>query len=80
MFCKNSNQNLENIVFKGEEEYEIVFTAPKKNKSTIIKNAKITKTPIIEIGYVSEGNGVYVQKNNKQTQIRDLGWHHFKLP
>ena len=78
-FCKNSNLNLENFVFNGGEEYEIVFTAQKKNKSMIIKNAKITKTPIIEIGYVSEGNGVYVQKNNKHTQIRDLGWHHFKF-
>jgi len=78
MFCKNSNQNLENLVFHGGEEYEIVFTAPKKNKSIIIKNGKVTKTPIMEIGYVSEGKGVFVQNEKEQTLLRDLGWHHFK--
>ena len=78
MFCKNSNQNLENFVFHGGEEYEIVFTVPKKNKSKIIKNAKITKTPIIEIGYVSEGKGVFIQNRKGKTTLRDLGWHHFK--
>ena len=78
MFCKNFNLKLENIVFHGGEEYEIVFTAPKKNKPQIIKNAKLTKTPIIEIGYVSTGKGVFIQKDKKQASLRDLGWHHFK--
>lgn len=77
-FCKNFNLDLENSVFHGGEEYEIVFTAPKKNKLQIIKNAKITKTPIIEIGYVSTGKGVFIQKDSKQISLRDLGWHHFK--
>lgn len=77
-FCIKSKMNLENIVFHGGEEYEIVFTASKKNKSQILKNAKQTKTPIIEIGYVSDGKGVFMEKDARRTSLKDLGWHHFK--
>ena len=77
-FCKDFKQNLHTITFHGGEEYEIVFTAPKKNKKHIFKNAKVTKTPIIEIGYVSEGKGVFIQGDKKEIPLKDLGWHHFK--
>ena len=77
-FCTKSKLNLEKIVFHGGEEYEIVFTTSKKNKSRIIKNARQTKTPIIEIGYVSNGRGVFIENDSSQTSLKDLGWHHFK--
>lgn len=77
-FCKDSKVNLEKMAFHGGEEYEIVFTSPKAKKPQIIKNAKITKTPIIEIGYVLNGKGVFVEKDSKQTMLKDFGWHHFK--
>jgi len=77
-FCKDSKQNLHTLVFHGGEEYEIVFTAPNKNKKHIFKNAKITKTPIMEIGYVSDGRGVFIQEDQKEIPLKDLGWHHFK--
>ena len=49
-------------VFHGGEEYEFIFTIPSKYKKIIIRNAKVLKTPIIEIGYVAVGKGVYLEK------------------
>lgn len=76
-FSQLNNLNLENLVFHGGEEYEIIFTVSKKNKSKIIKSASLSKIPIIEIGYVSKGKGVVIEKNNKFEVLRDLGWRHF---
>jgi thiamine-monophosphate kinase len=77
-FAKDHNRNLEDLVFHGGEEYEIVFTVSKKNKSKIIRNASITNTPIIEVGHVVKGSGVFFERNKKFTPLKDLGWHHFK--
>jgi thiamine-monophosphate kinase len=48
-FSKKNKRKFESLVFHAGEEYEIVFTVPQKHKSKIIKIAKSTKTPIIEI-------------------------------
>jgi len=77
-FAKTHKKNFEDLVFHGGEEYEIVFTVPKKNKSKIIKNANFSKTPIFEIGVVKKGSGVYFEKNKKITPLEDHGWRHFK--
>jgi len=77
-FSKLSRKNFEALVFHGGEEYEIVFTISKKDKSKTIRNGIITKTPIIEIGYVTKGRGVFIKKDKKSVRLEDLGWHHFK--
>jgi thiamine-monophosphate kinase len=77
-YLKKQKLNLNSAVFHGGEEYEFVFTIPLKYKKIIIKNAKLLKTPIIEIGYVTLGKGVYLEKNGKKTILKDLGWKHFK--
>ena len=61
--------DLNNLVFNGGEEYEFVFTVSPKYRKAIEKNAKISKTKIIEIGYVTSGKGVYVEKNNTLIEI-----------
>ena len=77
-YVKKKNLNLNSIIFNGGEEYEFVFTVPVKHRKNIIKNAKLLKTPIIEIGYVTSGKGVFLKNNNKNIIIKDLGWKHFK--
>jgi len=64
-------------VFNGGEEYEFVFTASPKYKKIIERNATILKTKIIEIGHVTSGKEVYIEKNNKLTRLKDAGWKHF---
>ena len=78
IYIKKYNLNLNSIVFHGGEEYEFVFTIPSKHKKRIIENSKLFKTPIIEIGYVTSGKGVYLKKNEETTILKDLGWKHFK--
>jgi thiamine-monophosphate kinase len=77
-FSKLHKKNLQALIFHGGEEYEIVFTVSKKDKSKTIRNANLTKTPIIEIGFVTKGNGVFIAKDKKSVRLEDLGWHHFK--
>jgi len=75
-FAKTNHLEPRKIIFDGGEEYEIVFTVSKPNISKVKKIAKSLKTPIIEIGYVTSGRGVFLRQD--QTRIRDKGWQHFK--
>ena len=77
-FVKSYKLNLNNLVFNGGEEYEFVFTVSPNHKKTIINNAKSSKIPIIEIGFVTSGKGVYIKNDNKLIQLKDKGWKHFK--
>ncbi len=77
-FAKLNNVDPNDLVFHGGEEYEFIFTASKKHKSLIKKNASLLKTPIIEIGYVIKGKGVFLEKQEKFVPLKDLGWHHFR--
>ena len=69
--------DLNNLVFNGGEEYEFIFTASPKHKKIIEKNSVLLKTKIIEIGYVTLGKGVYIEKNNNFINLKDSGWKHF---
>ena len=77
-YLKKQNSDLNKAIFHGGEEYEFIFTIPSKYKKNIINNAKLLKTPIIEIGYVTFGKGVYVENKGGKTMLKDLGWKHFK--
>ena len=78
IYLKKQKIDLNSVVFHGGEEYEFVFTVPSKYKKIIFKNAKLLKTPIIEIGYVTLGKGVYLEKKGEETILKDLGWKHFR--
>ena len=77
-FAKDYGMNLNDLVFNGGEEYEIVFTVSPKNLLQVRKRAKTLRIPIIEIGHVESGNGVYLKSNNSQEKIKDGGWKHFR--
>ena len=77
-YAESQKLKLNNLVFNGGEEYEIVFTISPKYLETVRKNAKILKTPIIEIGHVESGKGVCLNRNNDQIEIIDRGWKHFR--
>ncbi|EIJ66505.1 thiamine-phosphate kinase [Candidatus Nitrosopumilus salaria BD31] len=77
-YAKSQKLNLNDLIFHGGEEYEFVFTTLPKHRKIIQKNAKILKIPIIEIGYVTLGKGVYVKDGNSFFSLKDLGWKHFR--
>ncbi len=77
-FAESQKVNLNNLVFHGGEEYEFVFTTHPKNRNVIQKNARQDNTPIIEIGYVTGGRGVFVENEKGLMRLKDLGWNHFR--
>lgn len=76
-YAKSHKLNLNSLVFHGGEEYEFVFTVSPKHKQIIIKNARSLKTPIIQIGQVTSGKGVFVKAEKDYVVLKDLGWKHF---
>ena len=76
-YVKTQKLDLNALVFHGGEEYEFVFTIPQKYKQIIKKNSHLLKTPIIEIGQVTSGKGVFVKEKKHYVRLRDLGWKHF---
>jgi thiamine-monophosphate kinase len=77
-FAKFQKLNLDNLVFNGGEEYEFVFTVAPKYRKIVRKNAKLLKTPILEIGYVTSGKDVVIKKDKHYVKLKDLGWRHFR--
>ncbi len=76
-YVKSYKLDLNDLIFNGGEEYEFIFTISPKYRKIIEKNAALLKTKIIEIGYVTSGKGVYIEKNNSFTRLKDTGWKHF---
>ncbi len=76
-FATSNRINLLDLVFKGGEEYEIIFTASPKNRGVILKKSSQKKIPVKEIGYVSKGKGVIYHKGKKIIKIKNEGWQHF---
>lgn len=77
-YAKYKKLNLHDLIFHGGEEYEFIFTISPKHRYIIKKNAKKYKTPIIEIGYITSGKGVFVEKQGSRVSLKDLGWKHFR--
>lgn len=68
----------ETLVFHGGEEYEFVFTASQDNQEAIMNSASRHGTPVIQIGFVMPGDGVFVKRGNKMSRLADSGWDPFK--
>lgn len=77
-FARQNKTSIENLVFCGGEEYEIVSTVHPTNMQKIKKLAKIMKIPLFEIGYVSNGKNVVLINNNKSKVIKRCGWIHLR--
>ena len=78
VFANSNRLNVNDLVFNGGEEYEIVATVNPTHIAKIKKYAKRNKIRLYEIGYVTKGRGVFHQKNGKLIRIRDEGRRHFQ--
>ena len=77
-FAKLNGLDPNDLIFNGGEEYEIVATINPTHITKVKKYAKKNKIRLYEIGYVTNGKGVFYQKNGKLTRIKDKGWQHFQ--
>ncbi|RNJ77454.1 MAG: thiamine-phosphate kinase [Nitrosopumilus sp. D6] len=77
-YSESRHVDSDRFVFYGGEEYEIVFTSPLHHRRAIMSWAKKLKVPIIQIGMVAAGSGVYLKRDNGMVPLADDGWQHFK--
>ncbi len=77
-FAKKNNIKLTELVYCGGEEYEMVFTVPKKNLRIIRNIAKRLNVPIYEIGYVTSGKNVILVNKNQEKVLKRCGWVHLR--
>ena len=74
---KNKRFKMENTIFNGDD-YEIIFTSHKKNRSLIDKYAKNKKLKIQRIGKIlKKRQDSCILKGNKKFRInKNLGYTH----
>ena len=77
-FAHQNELSLDNLVFCGGEEYEIVFTIPPTNLHKVKNLAEKMKVPLFEIGNVSSGKNVIFVENGKYMTIKRCGWTHLR--
>jgi thiamine-monophosphate kinase len=77
-FAKINKIKLTDLVFCGGEEYEIVATVSRHDLDKVRQLAKMYKTPLFEIGYVTNGRNVVYCQENKLIPVKKCGWLHFK--
>ena len=63
------------FALSGGEDYELLFTAPRKIVSAV---EKLLTCPVTVIGEIVGGKGVKViDENGKKLALKDTGWDHF---
>ena len=77
-FAGSNRLDANDLIFNGGEEYEIVATVNVSNLAKIKKFAKKHRMKLYEIGYVTNGKGVFYKKDGKLIRIRDGGWQHLQ--
>ena len=77
-FAKKNGLNWEELVLYGGEEYELVFTISEDKINEAKEVSKDLGLDIIEIGEVTEGEGVKYKKDDELIEIRKDGWVHLR--
>jgi len=59
------------------DDYEIAFTAPRRQREKIFAAAKAARTRVTEIGVVTKGSGVVLMsQDGKPIRVKRTGWQH----
>lgn len=77
-FASKNRIDLEELVFCGGEEYEMVATVSAKNLKPVRKLAKKLEIPYFEIGYVTKGKNVVFVDKRRERIVRRCGWIHLR--
>ncbi len=77
-FAQQNKIDLEELVFCGGEEYEIVATISRKNLQRVRNIAYRAGTQLFEIGYVSRGENVIFIEGDRKIPVNRCGWTHLR--
>ncbi|RLG61264.1 thiamine-phosphate kinase [Candidatus Geothermarchaeota archaeon] len=76
--CKKFEFSLNELVFEGGEEFELIFTVKGDCWDRFKEEFSRRGLEIYRIGKVVEGSGVFLVRNNEEIKLRKKGWMHFK--
>lgn len=77
-FARRVGVCLEDLVFYGGEEFEIVFTAPKSSADALARCAKTCRTQLTQIGHIESGSGVFLNTDTISGRLENRGWRHLR--
>jgi len=77
-FSEKYHYNVDDFALFGGEDFELIFTVPKKGWGKVQRALKRLGTSATMIGWVTKGRGVFMKVGEKIKLVEDLGYQHFK--
>lgn len=77
-FAEEKNVDLDNFVFFGGEEFELLFTAKPEVWNDLEKSFREIGSKITKIGEVETGKGAHLIRNGQKEELPDRGYEHFR--
>jgi thiamine-monophosphate kinase len=74
MIGKPARQVELRFALHGGEDYELLFTAPRGKRVP----ARIAGVPVTQIGQVTRGQGVFLERDGVKSKLPPQGWEHFR--
>ncbi len=75
--CQKYQLNKRSLILHGGEDYQLVFTADKSNRTAIKNISRIIDQPFYRVGFITEKPGVYLLTEEKrQIDIQFKGFEH----
>ncbi|MEJ5173140.1 MAG: thiamine-phosphate kinase [Hydrogenothermaceae bacterium] len=65
-YCESVDKDFYDYILYGGEDYQIAFTS----------DSFIEEEDIYLIGYISEGEGVFLEENNRSSKLHEKGFNH----
>lgn len=72
-----SEDEIENFILNGGDDYELLFTVNNKNYKRIMDISKKLSIKITKIGIVTE-KGLYLKEENRLKPLKSYSYEHFK--
>ena len=64
-------------ILAASDDFELLFTAPKRNAEAVRRAARRTQTPLSAIGSTAAGRGVFWTDGRRRVAVADRGYDHF---
>ncbi len=77
-FAEEKNTDIDNFVFFGGEEFELLFTAKPETWEILEKKFQKVGTKITKIGEVKSGKGANLLRGGEKEELPDRGYEHFR--
>lgn len=77
-FAEEQDTDLDNFIFFGGEEFELLFTAKPETWGTLEKKFQKIGIKITKIGEVKTGEGVQLVRDDRKEELPDRGYEHFR--